>query len=52
MGVDVNISLTLLPGEATGGRRYDVDGLALYSFNSEFSGTTSNGLTKSLTPIT
>ena len=52
MGVDVNISLTLLPGEATGGRRYDVDGLALYSFNSEFSGTTSNGLTKSLKPIT
>ena len=52
MGIDVNISLTLLPGEATGGRRYDVDGLALYSFNSEFSGTPSSGLTKSLTPIT
>ena len=52
MGIDVNISLTLLPGEKTGGRRYDVDGLALYSFNSEFSGTPSSGLTKSLTPIT
>ena len=52
MGVDVNISLTLLPGTAAGGRRYDVDGLALYSFNSEFSGTPSSGLTKSLTPIT
>ena len=52
MGVDVNISLTLLPGEKTGGRRYDVNGLALYSFNGEFSGTTSNKLTKSLTPIT
>ena len=50
MGVDVNISLTLLPGTAAGGRRYDVNGLALYSFNSEFSGTPSNGLTKFFEP--
>ena len=50
MGIDVNISLTLLPGEKTGGRRYDVDGLALYSFNSEFSGTPSSGLTKFFEP--
>ena len=50
MGVDVNISLTLLPGEATGGKRYDVDGLALYSFNSEFSGTPSGGLAKFFEP--
>ena len=50
MGVDVNISLTLLPGTAAGGRRYDVNGLALYSFNSEFSGTPSGGLTKFFEP--
>jgi len=50
MGIDVNISLTLLPGSATGGRRYDVNGLALYSFNSEFSGTPSSGLTKFFEP--
>ena len=50
MGVDVNISLTLLPGTADGGRRYDVDGLALYSFNSEFSGTPSSGLIKFFEP--
>jgi hypothetical protein len=50
MGVDVNISLTLLPGTAAGGRRYDVNGLALYSFNSEFSGASSKGLTKFFEP--
>ena len=50
MGVDVNISLTLLPGTAAGGRRYDVNGLALYSFNGEFSGTPSSGLTKFFEP--
>jgi len=52
MGLDVNISLTLLPGTAAGGRRYDVNGLGLYSFSSEFSSTPSQGLSKSLTPIT
>jgi hypothetical protein len=46
----VNISLTLLPGTAAGGRRYDVNGLALYSFNGEFSGTPSSGLTKFFEP--
>jgi len=52
MGLDVNISLTLLPGTAAGGRRYDVNGLALYSFNGEFSSTPSAGLSKALTPMT
>jgi hypothetical protein len=52
MGVDVNISLTLLPGDATGGRRYDVDGLALYSYNTEFATGTRLNKAKALAPIT
>ena len=36
MGIDAAISLTILPGESAGGRRYDVDGLALYSYNDKF----------------
>ncbi len=52
MGVDVNISLTLLPGDAKGGRRYDVDGLALYSYNTEFATGTRLNKAKALAPIT
>jgi len=50
MGIDAAISLTILPGTAAGGRRYDVDGLALYSYNTEFAAGKS--LNKANTPQT